>query len=245
LFRAENLGCKIAISSAIDWFFLNEEQGIILEDDCLPDISFFQYCDELLEKYKDNNDVVMIGGNNFNPKKIGLADYYFSKIPHIWGWATWRRTWQKYDISMSAYPDFKEKNLIRNIWADKKVQGYWNGILDEVYNNKVNTWDYQFTFSIFLEKGLCINPNKNLVSNIGFQKNFTNTLLTDKRVANIALERMYFPMRHPDQIVYNIKNDEHINNIYLRYYRTKKILKKLQIFSFVKKVYIKLQSIVK
>jgi hypothetical protein len=245
LFRTENLGCKIAISSAIDWFFQNEEQGIILEDDCLPDISFFQFCDELLEKYKNNQNIAMIGGNNFNTQKIGETDYYFSKIPHIWGWATWRRTWQKYNISMSAYPDFKEKNLIKNIWKDKKVQNYWNGILDEVYNNKVNTWDYQFTFSIFLKKGLCVNPNKNLVSNIGFQKDFTNTLLTDKRVANLALEKINFPIRHPDQIKYDIKNDEYINNIYLRYYRTKKILKRLQVFSFVKRIYIKLQSVVK
>jgi hypothetical protein len=245
LFRTENLGCKIAISSALDWFFQNEKQGIILEDDCLPDISFFQFCDELLEKYKNDQSVAMIGGNNFNTKKIGTADYYFSKIPHIWGWATWRRTWQKYDISMSTYSDFKEKNLIKNIWPDKKVQNYWINILDEVYNNKVNTWDYQFTFSIFLEKGLCINPNKNLVSNIGFQKNFTNTLLTDKRVANLALERISLPIQHPENIEYNIKNDENINSIYLRYYKTKKIFKKIGVFSFVKKVYIKLQSMIK
>ena len=245
LFREKNLGCKFAVSSAIEWFFQNEEQGIILEDDCLPDISFFQFCEELLEKYKNNQDIAMIGGNNFNSKKIGSADYYFSRIPHIWGWATWRRSWQKYDIEMSAYPDFRKENIIKNIWLDKKVQNYWLDIIDEVYNNKVNTWDYQFTFSIFLRKGLCINPNKNLVSNIGFTKNFTNTILMDSRVANLNTEKIYFPIKHPDQIEYSEINDEYINNIYLRFYKIKKFLKKVGVFNFVKKLYVYLLSVLK
>lgn len=245
LFREKNLGCKLAVSSAITWFFENEEQGIILEDDCLPDISFFQYCDELLEKYKNNPFVAMIGGNNFNPKKIGSADYYFSKIPHIWGWATWKRTWDLYDINMTKYQDFKKEGLMKNIWTDPKVQNYWLGILDEAYANKINTWDYQFTFSLFLNNKLCINPNTNLVSNIGFIKGSTNTILTDSRVADLSYRKIDFPLKHLEAINYSEENDQAINKIYLRFYKTKRILKKIGIFYIIKKTYLLFISMIK
>jgi len=245
LFQNKNLGCKFAVSSAITWFFENEKQGIILEDDCLPEISFFQFCDELLEKYKNEENVAMIGGNNFSPYDTKEASYYFSKIPHIWGWATWKRTWNKYDITMSKYPDFKKNGLIKDIWSNKKVQNYWLGILNEVYDNKVNTWDYQLTFSIFTSQSLCICPKVNLVSNIGFGKNVTNTVLHDNRVANINLDKMTFPLKHPISLEYKEENDKHINDIYLKYYKTKIILKKLGIFALIKKIYIYFQSMIK
>lgn len=240
LFREKNLGCKLAVSSALDWFFENVEEGIILEDDCLPDRSFFQFCQELLEKYRTDDRIAMISGNHFGNDKLGSADYYFTKIPHIWGWATWRRTWNDYDLGMSKYPAFKENGEIKNIWLDKKVQNYWVDIFGEVYDDKIDTWDYQLTFSVFLNKKLCVCPNVNLVSNIGFGKDFTNTVIIDKRVTNISLEKINFPLVHPKQVEYSEKNDYLINKFQLKNYRLKKFLKYLGIFDFIKSAYIKL-----
>ncbi|MDD2680639.1 MAG: nucleotide-diphospho-sugar transferase [Patescibacteria group bacterium] len=237
LFRGENLGCKLAVSGAINWFFSQVKEGIILEDDCLPDQSFFPFCENLLEKYRNSNEVAIISGNNFNNKEISEASYYFNKIPHIWGWATWRRTWEKYDVKMSEYQNFKKEEKIKNIWSDKRVQNYWINIFNEVYNNKIDTWDYQLTFSIFLNNNLCICPNVNLVSNIGFGKDSTNTLVSNKSITNLPVNNIIFPLIHPKKIEYNEKNDDIINNFQLKNYRLKKVLKYLGIFSLVKKVY--------
>jgi len=103
LFREENLGCGKAVSSAITWFFENVEEGIILEDDCLPNLDFFGYCEELLDRYRDNREVMFIGGDNFQKgKKWGDASYYFSAYNHVWGWATWKRTWDIYDFKLDS-----------------------------------------------------------------------------------------------------------------------------------------------
>lgn len=242
LFRDKNLGCRLAVSGAIDWFFENEEQGIILEDDCLPNQSFFQFCEELLEKYKDNEEIAAISGNNFNKEKIGEADYYFSKIPHIWGWATWRRTWKKYDVNMSGFPEFKKNREIKKIWSAKNVQNYWLYILNEVYNNKINTWDYQLSFSLFINNSFCICPNVNLVSNIGFGKEFTNTVVADERVSNLRSNEISFPLIHPQEIKYLEKNNDCDNIIALKNYKIKMILKKIGVFDLVKKMYIRLKD---
>ena len=234
LFREKNLGCKLSVSNAIDWFFKHEEQGIILEDDCLPNTSFFSFCDELLEKYKNNKDVAVISGNNFNPNKIGNADYYFSKIPLIWGWATWRRTWNMYDMEMSNYLNFKKENKIKKVWRDKLVQNYWLYTFDQVYDNKINTWDYQLTFSIFLNNSLCICPNANLVSNIGFGKNSTNTFMIDKRLSNLKTKNLPLQLLHPNQPEYTEDNDYYVNKIFLNNFRIKKFLRKIGIFGFIK-----------
>ncbi len=240
LFRDNNLGCKTAVSSAIDWFFENVEEGIILEDDCLPNESFFKFCQELLEKYRDNDKISIISGNHFGNKKIGDADYYFNRIPHIWGWATWRRAWKKYDIHMSKYLDFRGKGDIKNIWSNKKVQNYWISIFDDVYADKINSWGYRLTFSVFLNNNLCICPNVNLVSNIGFGKDFTNTIISYKGITNLSRKEIDFPLIHPGHIKYDEKNDFIINKFQSRNYRIKKILKHLGIFNFIKFFYIRL-----
>lgn len=236
-YSEDNMGCKKRVSSGIDWFFENEEFGIILEDDCLPEISFFLFCEELLEKYKNDNRVSLISGSYFNDKKIGSADYYFSKIPQIWGWATWRRTWNKYDLNMSGYQDFRENHTIEKIWGKKEIQNYWNDVFEEAYNGSINTWDYQLVFSIFVNKGLCICPNVNLVSNIGFGNGSTNTLVSDNRIAKLNLEKIEFPLQHPQNVDYIEDSDIYINNIYLKNYKIKKILKKLRLFNTIRKLY--------
>lgn len=168
LFRDKNLGCKVAVSSAINWFFDNVEEGIILEDDCLPAESFFRYCESMLEKYRNDNRIMHISGEN--PLEQGLCSksYYFSQIPHIWGWATWKRAWNKYNVNFEAFDTFLKFNLIQNVFEQKEAQKYWNKVFNRVYNGEINTWDYQWTYALFVNNGLSINPNKNLISNIGF-----------------------------------------------------------------------------
>lgn len=242
LFRDKNLGCKLAVSSAIDWFFENEEQGIILEDDCLPNQSFFQFCEELLEKYKDNEEIAVISGNNFNHDKIGNGDYYLSRIPHIWGWATWRRAWGGYDVTMAKFPGFKKNSAITKIWSNRKVQNYWIGILSEAYQGKIDTWDYQLTFSLFLNNSFCICPNVNLVSNIGFGKEFTNTIIDDKRVANLKLGKINFPLVYPMPLDYKEVNNKIINQVITKNYNLKNFLKMIGLFCFLKRIYKKFKK---
>ena len=176
LFRDKNLGCKVAVSSAIDWFFKNVKEGIILEDDCLPSQSFFWFCRELLEHYRDDTRIMIISGDNFQfDRKRGDGSYYFSKYPHRWGWATWRRVWKHYDVNMKNFEEFKKEAQINNVFNIKQQQKYWTKIFQIVYEGKIDTWDYQWAYSCFINNGLCIMPNVNLVSNIGFGLDSTHT----------------------------------------------------------------------
>ncbi len=176
LFRDKNLGCKIAVSSAIDWFFENVEEGIILEDDCLPSQSFFWFCQELLEYYRNDTRIMHISGDNFQfGRKRGEGTYYFSKYAHVWGWATWKTAWKYFDVNMESFKKFKTENQIENIFKINQQKKYWMKILQRIYNNKINTWDYQWTYTCFANNGFCIMPNDNLVSNIGFDVQSTHT----------------------------------------------------------------------
>lgn len=186
LFREQNLGCKIAVSSAINWFFQHIEKGIILEDDCLPHQSFFWYCQELLERYIHDERIMMISGDNFQDGiKRGEQGYYFSRLSHIWGWATWRRAWKYYDVNMKNFPEFLTQNQIKNIFDDQFVQQYWIRILQNVYDNKIDTWDYQWAYTVFTQNGLSIMPNYNLISNIGFGKTATHVKEKNNEYANM------------------------------------------------------------
>lgn len=183
LFREKNLGCKYAVSSAIDWFFENEEMGIILEDDCLPSQSFFWFCEELLERYNDNSQIGMISGNNFQGGiKRGNADYYFSIYPHIWGWASWANRWSNYNVDLN---DVKDSKFIENLIKNKNTKFYWTKIFKKMKQKEINTWDYQWTFTLWKNKQLAILPNINLVENVGFGKDATHTV-ADSELANLT-----------------------------------------------------------
>lgn len=208
----KNLGCKVRVSSGINWFFKNVEQGIILEDDCLPSPSFFTFCEDLLEKYKSDREVMMVGGSNFQGGiKRGAGSYYFSHCCHIWGWATWRRAWESYDLEMRDYPEFKKNDSINKIWNDRHVGKFWINIFDKVYKNKIDTWDYQWLYAIWNNGGVSIIPNHNLISNIGFDDRATHTKNEDVRVSNIKTQEMTFPLEHPGSITTNEEADEFTN----------------------------------
>jgi hypothetical protein len=198
LFRDENLGCGKAISSAITWFFEQVEQGIILEDDCLPHPDFFSYCQELLEKYKNDDRIMFIGGNNFqNEIERGNASYYFSAFPHVWGWASWRNSWKKYQFDLSNISLQQFENAINFYFHDVSVIRYWKRIFRAMQNMKIDTWDYQLTFSIWQNRGLSIIPNKNLVSNIGFGENAAHLTVQIEGLSNVPT-RSILPLKYPD-----------------------------------------------
>jgi hypothetical protein len=167
-FRNENLGCKRAVSSAIDWFFSHVEEGIILEDDCVPDQSFFRFCQELLEKYRDDERIMMISGDNFQfGRNRTDYSYYFSRYYAIWGWATWKRAWSLYDVLMTDWPVYKARKYLIEIYQDKRLVSFFERTMQETYDNHLDTWDIQWTYTCIFNHGLSITPKYNLVSNIG------------------------------------------------------------------------------
>ncbi|MDR7372333.1 FkbM family methyltransferase [Flavobacterium aquidurense] len=176
LFRDENLGCGVAVSEAISWFFENVEQGIILEDDSLPHSSFFRYSETLLERYRNDEGVMMISGNNFQKGIVrGDGSYYFSEYAHIWGWATWKKSWLKYDFKMKNWPNFQENRLLSKCNGDRDQYTYWCNVFQKTYEGEIDTWDYQWMFAIWYSGGITILPNVNLISNIGFGNDATHT----------------------------------------------------------------------
>ncbi|WP_220392975.1 hypothetical protein [Chitinophaga lutea] len=176
LFRERNLGCKEAVSQAITWFFEHEAEGIILEDDCLPGSSFFGFCDALLQKYRHEDRVRIITGSNMqNGRQWGDASYYFSRYGNIWGWATWRRVWDRYDAGLSQYTEADAARHLRRIFDDPFLVAAWEKIFANQKAGNIDTWDYQLQFITFFENGLCATPNVNLVSNLGFRADGTHT----------------------------------------------------------------------
>ncbi|MFT6127434.1 MAG: hypothetical protein ACJAVA_001924 [Flavobacteriaceae bacterium] len=209
LFREENLGCKYAVSRSIDWFFDNEEQGIILEDDCLPSQSFFWFCEELLERYKVDMRVWQISGDNFQNGLVrGDGDYYFSKYNHIWGWASWGTRWKHYDVNMLTFKSFNTSDQISNIFRRNSIQKQWSDIFLKVSNGKIDTWDYQWTYAALANSGLTILPNKNLISNIGFGPDATHTTNLESENSKLPIHEMNYPLIHPSFIIQNVTADE-------------------------------------
>jgi len=222
LFREENLGCGKAVSQSITWFFENEEMGIILEDDCLPSASFFPYCKELLEKYKDDTRIYHIAG--FNPLTLTKTpySYYFTRIQHCWGWATWRRVWSLYNFDITDLNDFISQNKIQNLFRQKTVQDYWINIFRDMQDHKIDTWDYQWTYTIFKNSGLCINPSKNLITNIGFNCDATHTLDTNS-VFNNQKRYEIDIIKHPQSLQIKTSLINKINKVVFRINKLKPI----------------------
>lgn len=178
LFQDVNLGCGKGPKKAIDWFFSNEDKGIILEDDCLPDKTFFYFCKELLLRYVNDEKIMAISGNNYLLNKIEISEsYFFTKYPNIWGWATWRRAWDLMDWEMKDYNNFLKNEVIAKYANTKEEYIYWKKTFDYVHNSLDNStcWDYQWLYSIWNNNGYGIAPSVNLVKNVGFDEFATHT----------------------------------------------------------------------
>lgn len=168
LIRKNNLGCKVGVSSAIDWFFSKIDAGIILEDDCVPNQDFFYFCESMLKVYKNDTRVMMITGTNYQLQTKQIhTDYFFSQHYVIWGWATWKRAWEKYDVNMSSWPELRSLNILSYLSHDYFIKKHFETTFDLIRDDLVDTWDIQWVFACLFNSGLCIVPRVNLISNIG------------------------------------------------------------------------------
>lgn len=197
LFRAQNLGCRDALNGAISWFFSLVDEGIILEDDCVPDLSFFKYCEELLDFYRDDQSVMHISG--YRPQDIPANhpySYSFTRQAIVSGWATWASAWQNMDVDMLDLPKYLESGAISDFLSDKDAQEYITEKWLETYEKRNSSWAYAWSFSIIKNKGLTIIPKVNLVQHIGYGADATNTLEdTQGRFANHA-QKILLPLQH-------------------------------------------------
>lgn len=208
-FLDENRGCGPGPSSGISWFFEHEDRGIILEDDCLPHPDFFGYCAEMLDKYKDEPKIMNIGGSLLSEIPGNLSSsYFFSKIPHCWGWATWRRAWKHFNFELENYEDFKNSDILEKINPGRSFKKYWIEKFNLVEFGQRDIWDYQWVYAIWKNNGICITPAVNLVSNIGWDMEGTHT----KGDSVLANRKTYpiLPLKHPSSISVDKKRDQHL-----------------------------------
>jgi hypothetical protein len=198
LFRDDNLGCAPAVSAAIDWFFGCEEEGIILEDDCLPDHTFFAYCSELLTRYRSDTRIGQISGFNLLPSASPQSvDYFASHFGWCWGWATWRRAWQSFDMKMQSWPRLIALGLHRQHPFYRERIYLFDQVASGVTHD--SCWDYQWHYALASMGQLSLVPAVNLVQNIGFTDDATHTRRADGRrsriASSIASDRL---IRHPE-----------------------------------------------
>ncbi len=226
-----NLGCKLRVSSGLNWVFDTVETAIILEDDCLPHPTFFRFCDELLAKYREDKRVMMISGTNtIGEWKSNIQSYHFSYFGMIWGWASWRRAWQYYDVEMKLWALPEMKTLVRNVLGNDKQYNRVKKALDSIYDGH-DTWDYQFVFSRLSQSGLAIIPSVNLISNIGFGVEATHTKMPEEGISNLSFQPITFPMKDPYGVGVDREYTEKHNQKFIPISLPKKIKRKLkQIF---------------
>lgn len=208
-----NLGLKRRIAGGLDWVFEQVEEAIILEDDCVPHPSFFRFCQELLERYRNEPQVLTISGNNFQfGQQRGEGSYYFSRYPHIWGWATWRRAWKLYDLEMRQWPDAAPQDWSIQLPHATAVS-YWNYLFQKTYEG-LDSWAYALVFAAWMHQGLNIHPNQNLVSNLGVRGDATHGDNGVGQVyANLPAEAMKFPLRHPYEMAMDVQADDFTESV--------------------------------
>ena len=192
-----NMGGPERIPSGLNWVFKNVQQAIILEHDCVPAISFFRFCDDLLDYYKIDNRIGMISGNNFQKYQVNNYSYYFSIFTHCWGWATWKRAWDFFDINISQWKELKYRNFLNYYFCKTTYNNFWYQIFERQFKNIKRHWDFAWTFNCWSQNMLTILPNKNLITNIGFGSKATNTKDKNSPFANMKSYELNFPLRHP------------------------------------------------
>lgn len=210
-FSDVNLGVMMGESTAMDWFFEHEEEGIILEDDTWPNKSFFRYCQELLERYRHDARVWCIMGNNLMTEWKSGNDhsYYFSSHGYgaYWGWAGWRRTWKKYDVGMSVWPECKDKRWLDGYFLSKAEMNEAYKLFEGQYVGAIRSWDYQMDLARILNGGITCIPNVNLIQNIGFGADGTHTVNEKDRRNKTDRSELAFPLVHPPHMVVDQRRD--------------------------------------
>ncbi len=228
-YSREHQGCRRGVSGAISWFFEHVEQGIVLEDDCVPDPSFFPFCEALLDRYAHDLRVWCITGGNYQDGQVrGDASYYFSRYPHCWGWASWRSRWQAYDDELSLLEPFVKGGFADDLFTDPLEAAYWHRVWSRQvprHGGGLDSWAYQWAFACMASRGLTAIPNQNLVMNVGdgVEATHTTTSQSMRQVCN----PVPFPLRHPRLILRDETADQytfinHMPGRYLNYMRSLK-----------------------
>jgi len=225
LYREKNLGCKNAVSGGIKWFFNHVTEGIVLEDDCLPDTSFFYYCDTLLEKYRFDSRIGHISGTNMSiNRRFGDASYYFTKFTNVWGWASWNRVWKDYDENLTLLDDFISGDMFKNVFPDEDMAKAFINALTMTQSGALNTWDYQYAFLNFWNNRLSLSSNYNLISNIGYNNQGTHTADANHKYANVPLESVQ-EITHPKFVLPSLDADRYVFNLERRTFKDRLISK--------------------
>ncbi|HTG44652.1 MAG TPA: glycosyltransferase family 2 protein [Verrucomicrobiae bacterium] len=206
-----NLGTRYRPATGLDWVFAQVEEAIVLEDDCLPDQSFFHFCDELLEKYRHDERVMMISGDNFmRGQKLSPYSYLFCRYVGIWGWATWRRAWRYYDVDLHRWKALRETRFLEDFLGNEEESRLWRRFFDRIITGESKTWDHQWQFACWCQQGLSIMPASNLVSNIGFGPTAQHYKEFDPKLADVPTVEMEFPLRHPPAILRTPEADDFV-----------------------------------
>jgi len=202
-FSESNLGCCERVVTGLNWAFTHVEEAIILEDDCLPHIDFFRFCQELLERYRGDSRIGCISGNNIDPPNRSTAySYHFSQLGTTWGWATWRTAWQKCDLQMRDWPAVRASSILREVLPNRASLEYWTSIFESMHDHTgPDTWDYQWLYSRLVHGMLSIVPGVNLVRNIGFGLDATHTFEPPKWADGLVECAIDFPLKHPPYVI--------------------------------------------
>ncbi|MGB5969406.1 MAG: glycosyltransferase family 2 protein [Spirulinaceae cyanobacterium] len=227
-----NLGCKKRVATGLEWVFNHVEEAIILEDDCLPDPSFFRFCQECLEQYRNDKRMMMICGTNILEKwQTEIQSYYFSYYSNCWGWATWKRAWDYYDADMKLWQESQVRDRVKDVLCNNQQYSTLEITFAKVYSNQISTsWAIPWFFTRLSQSGLAITPSVNLISNIGFTPEGTNTKTSSDSRANLPLESLTFPLKEPLCVAVDREHDR------IRYQKTwgrktnifRKILRKIK-----------------
>ena len=214
-FSDHNLGCRGRVSSGIDWVFSQVEEAIFLEDDCLPDPTFFPFCEQMLDRFRTDSRVMHIGGTNFQgAARISDDSYYFSRHVHVWGWASWRRAWQHYDVDMGAWTWARATGRISDILSTPMERRAFTPLFDRVARGEIDTWDTQWTVACRAQNALSIVPARNLVSNIGFRGDATHTSDSGHPVATMPTFPLAQPLTHPAYTLADSAADERTTSVF-------------------------------
>lgn len=207
IYASKNLGCRENIAGGLSKVFDQEDRAIILEDDCVPAPEFFGFCEEMLERYQDNDRVATISGSNYLDDKedFGSYDYLFSGYAEQCGWATWKRSWQKYDVTMRDWPIARSERWLENTFLSERQIEYWTSIFQNAHDHTggFSSWAYPWLFMSLMHGNLSIVPKENLITNVGFTPEGTHVTSADSPLANVPHGHPSFPLTHPPFVLRN------------------------------------------
>jgi hypothetical protein len=218
-YSERNLGMQERTVSGIDLTFEHVDRAIILEDDCLPHPTFFRWCEEMLERYEDDERIMHIAGSQLLPEAPDNgASYHFSRYVHVWGWASWRRAWALYDDDLSDWhgkTEEERETQLRRMYAEESERRYWR----YVWNNSegIDTWDSLWSYAVQSRGRLDVVPNRNLITNIGFGEEATNAIEDPFGIAGRPLEGMRFPLEHPESVEMDADADARMSLLVYRH----------------------------